>query len=93
MLTAGRQLKNTDPAPEKTGKAKKQVTSKEVQKKATSKAGQLVDYRNDLLRTACKVKLPHLTGGGDDKQLQLKTELKNITSQAKHLVRLDRASA
>jgi hypothetical protein len=37
-------------------------------KKATSKAGQLVDYRDNLLslRTACKLKLPHLTEGGAD---------------------------
>jgi hypothetical protein len=43
--------------------------SKQAQLKATSKAGQLVDYRADLLnlRTAYKLKLlPHLTGGGAD---------------------------
>jgi hypothetical protein len=53
----------TDFAPEKGGKAKKQALSKQVQQKATSKAGQLVNYRADLLnlRTACKLKLPHLT--------------------------------
>jgi hypothetical protein len=39
-----------------------------VQQKATSKAGQVVVYRGDLLnlRTTFKLKLPHLAGGGAD---------------------------
>jgi hypothetical protein len=42
--------------------------NKQAQQKATSKAGQLVDYIADLLnlRTAFKLELPHLTGGGAD---------------------------
>jgi hypothetical protein len=42
--------------------------SKQAQQKATSKAGQLVDYRDNPLnlRTACKLKLPHLTERGTD---------------------------
>jgi hypothetical protein len=43
--------------------------SKQAQRKATSKARQLVGYRADLLnlRETFKIKLPHLTGGGADK--------------------------
>jgi hypothetical protein len=42
--------------------------SKQAQRKATSEASQLVDYRTDPLnlRAAFKLKLPHLTGGGAD---------------------------
>jgi hypothetical protein len=42
--------------------------SKQAQQKATSKAGQLVGYRADLLnmRAAFKLELPHLTGGESD---------------------------
>jgi hypothetical protein len=42
--------------------------SKQAQQKATSKAGQLGDYRADLLnqRAAFKLELPHLTGGRAD---------------------------
>jgi hypothetical protein len=42
--------------------------SKQVHQKTTSKAGQLVGYRTDLLnlRAAFKLKLPHLTGPGAD---------------------------
>jgi hypothetical protein len=42
---------------------------KKTQQRATSKAGQLVDYRDDLLnlKTARKFKLPHLTGEEADK--------------------------
>jgi hypothetical protein len=42
--------------------------SKHTQWKATSKTGQWVNYRPDLLtlRAAFKLKQPYLTGGGDD---------------------------
>jgi hypothetical protein len=42
--------------------------SKQAQQKASSKAGQLVDYRTDLLNlwSAFKFDLSHLTGGGSD---------------------------
>jgi hypothetical protein len=67
-LQQGACRQNTDPAPEKGDEAKKQSPSKQAQRKATSKAGQLVDYRADLLniRTAWKLKLLHLTKGGAD---------------------------
>jgi hypothetical protein len=46
--------------------------SKQAQQKATSKAGQLADYRADLLnlKAAFKLKLPHLTGRGADQFLK-----------------------
>jgi hypothetical protein len=52
----------------KGGEAKKQAPSKPTQQKPNFKAGQLVGYRADLwnLRTAYKLKLPHLTEGGAD---------------------------
>jgi hypothetical protein len=67
-LTAGVNWWITDLAPEKGGEPKSQATSKQVQQIATSKTGQLVDYRADLLnlRTACKLKLPHITEWGAD---------------------------
>jgi hypothetical protein len=43
-------------------------TSKQIQQQATSKAGQVVDCRADLLnqRAAFKTVLLHLAGGGAD---------------------------
>jgi hypothetical protein len=48
--------------------------SKQAQQKATSKAGQLVDYRDDLLnlRADFKLKQPHLARGGDDQAAAVK---------------------
>jgi hypothetical protein len=48
--------------------------------KSHSKAVQLVDYRAVLLnlRTACKLKLPHLTGGETDQAAAAERQ-KNIT--------------
>jgi hypothetical protein len=68
MLTAGSSCQITNLAPEKGGKANKQVPSKPTQQKPNSKAGQLVGYRADIqnLRTTYKLKLPHLTEGGAD---------------------------
>jgi hypothetical protein len=50
----------------KRGRQRNKTPSKQVQQIATYKTGQLVNYRADLLnlRTACKLKLPHLTEGG-----------------------------
>jgi hypothetical protein len=66
MLTAEGQLTDHYLAPEKGGKAKKEVPSKPIQQKPNSKAGWLVGYRADLqnVRTTFKLKLPHLTEGG-----------------------------
>jgi hypothetical protein len=49
-------------------KGARQRNKPPVQRKFISKAGQLVDYSDDLLnlKTACKLKLPHLTDGGAD---------------------------
>jgi hypothetical protein len=48
--------------------AKKQAPKKPTQQKPNSKAGWLVGYRAVLwnLRTIYKLKLPHLTEGGND---------------------------
>jgi hypothetical protein len=61
-------------APEKGGEAPSVGIpvnpSKQAQQKATSKAGQLVDYSIDLLnmRVAFKLKLPGLTERGADQE-------------------------
>jgi hypothetical protein len=52
-----------------------------VQQIATSKAGQLVDCRDDLLnlRRACNLKLPHLIEGGADQALATERQKKKNT--------------
>jgi hypothetical protein len=51
--------------------------------KPNSKAGQLVDYKDDLqnLRTIYKLKLPHLTEGGADQAAATERQKKNNTTQ------------
>jgi hypothetical protein len=55
-----------------------------------SKAGQLLDYRSDFLnlRTACKLKLPHLTEGGADQAAATERKKKKTLPTSQHLVRL-----
>jgi hypothetical protein len=57
--------------------------SKQEQHKANSKAGQLVDYRDDLLnlKTTCKLKLPDLTEVGADQAVATKRQKKKNTTQ------------
>jgi hypothetical protein len=51
-----------------TNKPQRGNSSKQAQRKVTSKADQLVNYRDDLLnlRADFKLKQPHLTGRGTD---------------------------
>jgi hypothetical protein len=68
MLTAGASWRTTDFAPEKRGEAKRKAPSNQAELKPNSKAGQMVDCRADLLKlkTARKLKLPHLIEGWAD---------------------------
>jgi hypothetical protein len=75
--------------PRERDEAKKQAPSKQAWQKANSKAEHLVDCRAVLLnlRTACKLKLPHLTEGEADQAAAPERQKKKETP-LNHLARL-----